>query len=106
MNTLEGQASYLAALEPFIEASSTLTRNELLDIAQSITSLTSKQLYEGKYYDAGANRLDQLTANWARMLVHGQVTKEETLAHSTSGAFDTAPLHELAKQLSAAGKPQ
>jgi len=105
MNTLEGQASYLAALEPFIEASSTLTRNELLDIAQSITSLTSKQLYEGKYYDAGANRLDQLTANWARMLVHGQVTKEETLAHSTSGAFDTAPLHELAKQLSAAGKP-
>lgn len=105
MRSIESQASYLAKLEPFLEASSTFTRNALLEIAQGITSLPSKVLYEGKYHDATAGQVCKLTANWARMIVHGQIDHQETLSHSASGTFNTAPLHELSNQVENNKKP-
>lgn len=104
MQSLESQASYLAELEPFIEASSTVTRNALLDIAQSVTSLPAKSLYDGKYFDATAGKLCKLTAAWSRMLVHGQISPQETLKYSASGAFDTKAIHELAKEIESGSK--
>lgn len=105
MRSIENQASYLAKLEPFIKAASTVTRNAIMEIAQGITSLSPKELYDGKYHDASAGKLDKLTANWSRMIVHGQISKQETLSYSASGTFDTAPLHELANQIDANEKP-
>lgn len=105
MHTMEGQASYLAKLEPFIDASSTITRNEIMDIAKSITSLSEKVLYDGKYYDASAAKIDNLTANWSRMIVHNQITHDETLSYTTSGAFNSKPLHELSEQIASSDKP-
>lgn len=99
MQSLESQASYLAALEPFIEAASTVIRNALLEIAESVTSLPSKELYAGKYFDENAGKLCRLTADWSRMLIHGQITAKETLSYSASGTFDTTAIHELAKQI-------
>jgi len=104
MQSIESQASYLAELEPFIEAASTVIRNVLLEIAESVTSLPAKSLYDGKYFDATAGKLCKLTADWSRMLTHGQITTKETLSYSASGAFDTTVIHELAKQIESGSK--
>lgn len=100
MQSLEGQAAYLANLEPFIADSSTVTRNAILDIAQQVTSLPAEHLYEGKYHDATAGKLCQLTAQWSRMLVHGQISPEQTLQYSASGTFNTEDIHSLAHEIS------
>lgn len=105
MRSIEAQALYLDKLEPFIEASSTVTRNALLETAQHITSLPAQDLYEGKYYDASGGQLCPLSANWSRMIVHGQTTPQEVLEFSASGTFDIEPIHELAKGIADGRKP-